>query len=267
MLSWAQSEVASSESRPQDIPLEQHEKVFSWADVREIVGMYSKFFRAWLQYRILVPYNVVDSNRLDVIRRKPSERVIYKSWCKKIVAVYGSITAYMCAERLHWEPLPSSCAETETGPVFEAEDPTPFKNPSDYKILCNDWPYGSFGRNITHLIVWSKSRIPTQPDTGLVTPESRKLIDAFVEAIFINRLARDESKTPAGERVLWFKNWGALQSVRGLEHIHVLVEDVADTVVQEWTGEPLRDSENGVGQLEHSQNDEKPLEYPISGVL
>lgn len=139
----------------------------------------------------------------------------------------------MCAKRLQWTPLPSSSAQT--GPVFDACDPTPFSDVRDYKILRNDWPYGSFEVGITHLIVWSKSRIPTQEETGLVTPESRELIEGFVRKTFVDRLEREEQE--AGEKVLWFKNWGALQSVRGLEHIHVLVKDVPESIVDEWTGE------------------------------
>lgn len=140
----------------------------------------------------------------------------------------------MCAERLRWTPLPNASAE-ETGPVFDYHDATPFADPRDYRILPNDWPYGSFEPDITHLIVWSKSRIATDPEHGVVTPESRELIDAFVEKTFVKRL---ELEGPdASEKVLWFKNWGALQSVRGLEHIHVLVREVPDGVVEEWTGE------------------------------
>lgn len=139
----------------------------------------------------------------------------------------------MCAERLKWTPLPNSSAET--GPIFDYQDPTPFAHPSDFKILRNDWPYGSFEPEIVHLIVWSKPRIPTDPESGLMTPESRQLADAFVERTFVNRL--EQERPQAGDRVLWFKNWGALQSVRGLEHIHVLLRDVSESMVEEWTGE------------------------------
>ena len=213
MPTWTQSEIASSESEPQQIPPEQHDKVFSWADIKEIIA----------------------SNRLELIRRKPSERLVYKAWCKDIVAAYGSITAYMCAERLQWTPLPSSCAES--GPVFDVVDSTPFGNAGDFKILRNDWPYGSFEPDIIHLIVWSKPRIPTHPETGLMTPESRVLIDAFVHTTFVKRLEQENLDINAAEKVMWFKNWSALQSVRGLEHIHVLVKDVPKRIVEEWTGE------------------------------
>lgn len=208
---WVQSEVASSHSAPQQIPPEMHKKVFSWAEVKDLV----------------------EKKRLEVIRRKPSERVVYKAWCKDIINAYGSITVYLYTERLQWTPLPSSSAET--GPIFEACDPAPFRDPRDYRILRNDWPYGSFEAGITHLIVWSKPRIPTYEETGLPTTEAGQLIEDFVQKIFVSRLEREAPG--ASEKVVWFKNWDALQSVKGLEHIHVLVKDVPEAIVDEWTGE------------------------------
>ena len=130
-------------------------------------------------------------------------------------------------------PLPESSAES--GPMFDCHGPKPFADHRDFKILRNDWPYGSFAPDITHLIVWSKLRIETDPENGNVTPESRRSINAFVERTFVKRLEQNDPL--AGKRVLWLKNWGALQSVRGLEHVHVLVKDVPGSVVEEWTGE------------------------------
>lgn len=209
--SWSQAEIESSQAPQRPIAPNEHGKVFSWAEVRDIV----------------------ETNNLQLIRRKPSQRLVYKAWCKDIIAAYGSITAYMCTERLRWTPQPNSSADT--GPMFNYQDPTPFTQSSDFKILRNDWPYGSFEPGITHLIVWSKPRIPTDPESGPVTPESRQLIDRFIERTFVERMEREGIS--AGERVLWFKNWGALQSVRGLEHIHVLLKDVPGILVDELTGE------------------------------
>ena len=182
--------------------------------------------------------NDIENNRLDEIRRKPSERLVYKAWCKEIIAKYGSITAYMCMKRLQWTPLPSSSAET--GPLFDVCDPTPFGDPRDYNIQRNDWPYGSFEPGITHLIVWSKSRIPKDEKTGFVAQESKQLIEDFVQKTFVGRLEREGSD--AGEKVLWFKNWVSLQSVPGLEHVHVLVKNVPESIVDEWTGKKLLQS-------------------------
>ena len=175
-----------------------------------------------------------ENNQLDLIRRKPSERVHYKAWCKDIIADYGSITSYMCEKRLGWIPLAGSSAETDH--LFAAQNPTPFADARDYRILRNDWSYGAFSTDITHPIVWLKPRIVVEPETGLMTKESKALAEDFVDKMFVETLRKDDGPG-AKDRVLWFKNWTALQSVRGLEHIHVLVRDVSDEVITKWTGE------------------------------
>ncbi|EFQ99394.1 hypothetical protein MGYG_02406 [Nannizzia gypsea CBS 118893] len=80
--------------------------------------------------------------------------------------------------------------------------------------------------------------IDTTPENGDVTEESRTLIDDFVHRTFTSRL---NEFSDAADRVVWFKNWTALQSVRSLEHIHVLVRDVPDKIIVEWTGEEARE--------------------------
>lgn len=130
---------------------------------------------------------------------------------------------------MHWEPLPLS--STTTGPIFACRSCIPFANAEDYRILKNDWPYGVTS-NITHLVVWLKTRIPTQESDGDLTPESRRILQDFVRRTFEERLAKDGDSE---DRVLWFKNWSKLQSVRGLEHIHVLVRDVPQSILNEWT--------------------------------
>lgn len=143
-------------------------------------------------------------------------------WTAETKAAYGSMTNYLLENRLPkaWGPLP-----------FTPVSPIPFAEPSDYHVLKNDWPYG-LTPEITHIVVWTRTLIPTDPQTGDVTPESRRLIRDFVGRFFIDKLG------PGGEgRVMWFKNWVALQSVRSLEHIHVLVKDVDAETVEEWTRE------------------------------
>lgn len=143
-------------------------------------------------------------------------------WTAETKAVFGTMTNYLLANRLPkaWGSLP-----------FTPVSQTPFAKPSDYRVLKNDWPYG-LTPDITHLVVWTRTIIPTDPETGDVTPESRRLIQDFVKSYFVDKLG------PGGEdRVMWFKNWVALQSVRSLEHIHILVRDVDPETVQEWTTE------------------------------
>ena len=106
----------------------------------------------------------------------------------------------------------------------------PLQDPIDYKILINDWPYG-MPSNIKHLIIWSKTPFETDDDIGDLTPSARRSVDEFVTRTFTDRLENDKE-----DRVLWFKNWVALQSVRSLQHVHVLLKDPPEELLQEWLG-------------------------------
>lgn len=155
----------------------------------------------------------------------------YLTWSSQTKAAFGSITNFICEKRLHWEPVGSS--SNKTGPVFAYKSPIPFENSDDYKILPNDWPY-AWTPDMTHLVVWLKNSIPVDETTGDLTPESRHRIEDFVEKTFVDKLRQTGH---AEDSVLWFKNWAQLQSVRGMEHIHVLVRDVPDEIFFQWTGE------------------------------
>lgn len=80
------------------------------------------------------------------------------------------------------------------------------------------------------IVVWSKTPIATDGKIGDVTEESRKIIEDFVQRTFVARLNGDQN------RVIWFKNWVQLQSVRALEHVHVLVRNATKEDLDFWTG-------------------------------
>lgn len=148
-------------------------------------------------------------------------------------AEYGSVTNYIVQRRLGWT------ASKDGGDAghFPFHDPTPFADPRDYTILRNDWPYG-LAPGITHLVVWLKTPIAVKPDgDGDLTDESRTRIEDFVRRTFVARLEQTGRFPDPGDNVLWFKNWTGLQSVRALEHVHVLVRDVPEEIIVEWTGE------------------------------
>lgn len=84
---------------------------------------------------------------------------------------------------------------------------------------------------------------------GDLTPEARVIIEDFVERTFTRHLGE--------ENVLWFKNWASIQSVRSVEHIHVLVrgasqEFLSTLVGTEGNGEMIK----GIGQLEMGREKE-----------
>ena len=122
-------------------------------------------------------------------------------------------------------------------PVLSFKNPRPFADPDDYRILRNDWPYG-LSPGISHLIVWLRTPLAVESEEGHLTAESRALIDNFVQRTFVARLAQaSERFIDPQSHVLWFKNWVGLQSVRALEHVHILVRDVPEEILMEWSGE------------------------------
>lgn len=130
----------------------------------------------------------------------------------------------MIAERLRWTPLP--CDERTL--QFAHESSIPFQDPKDYAVLLNDWPYG-VDHGISHLIAWTKVPIPVSAESGDLTEESRRLVYDFVERYFVRHLEG------GWDRVLWFKNWSSLQSVRGVDYVHILVRGASSAVLEKWT--------------------------------
>ncbi|KAI1378337.1 hypothetical protein F4677DRAFT_391902 [Hypoxylon crocopeplum] len=165
---------------------------------------------------------VIGENNLSVLKRKPSDLRRYMKWTAETKAEYGSMPNYLIRHRL---------PQTWGSPPFAPASNIPFHDQSDYRVLINDWPYG-LTPNLTHIVVWSRTTIETDPETGDMTPESRSAVTGFVKRFFVDSLGLDGE-----DKVLWFKNWVALQSVRALEHIHVIVRDVEKDILNEWTKE------------------------------
>ena len=176
---------------------------------------------------------MIADNNLEILKRWPSDFRRYCEWTKQTKAKYGTITDFVCQERLRWTPLPSSTLET--GPIFECQCQELFGAREDYKILRNDWPYG-IDKDITHIVVWLKMRIPVEQQEGYLTLESRRALEDFVRVTFVQTLINNGIE--AEDRVRWFKNWTGLQSIRGLEHFHVLVKDVPENIIDTWTSNP-----------------------------
>ncbi|CAD6565572.1 MAG: hypothetical protein ASARMPRED_007335 [Alectoria sarmentosa] len=183
---------------------------------------------------------IIAANNLAILKRKPSDLHRYINWTNQTKAKYGSITAFILIERLHWEALPSVNGES---PSFQCKNTIPFVDPTDYKVLLNHWPYG-FTSDVTHIVIWSKIRIPEQKPKGNLTPESVALVQGFVQRTFVEPLSSHRPKPgvsgdsdTGSDRVLWFRNWTGLQSVRGLEHVHVLVRDAPKDLLDWWVGD------------------------------
>jgi hypothetical protein len=198
----------------------------------------------------------MQTSHLGALCRTPSQLALYNRWADMVRPVYGSVGNYVIKERLKWTPreVPGAAAGELS---FEAKSQVPFAHEEDYMILRNDWPYG-LEKGIFHVCVWLKNRIECEGPRGAMTREAWRITEEFVERTFRQPMveaekradngqgAKDEyeewdltweSSTNAGgdgKRVIWFKNWVELQSVRGLDHVHVLLRDPAPELVEKW---------------------------------
>ena len=168
-------------------------------------------------------HHLISIGELDELKRWPSQLKAYLAWTAYVKAKFGSATQYLLQQRLLWTPL------SDTGVFkFELKSETPFEDPADYKIIMNDWTY-AVTPGIKHIVVWSKKPLPVDRE-GALTTEGRKLVKEFVHREFRQKVGEEKE----GEKVQWFKNTTNLQSVRSLEHVHVLVRGADEEVLKLW---------------------------------
>jgi hypothetical protein len=216
-------------------------QIFSWEDCRRIIG------RRSLPLTTLSPSSLnsrhpSETRALDELKRRPANRIRYKAWAREIRSDYGTVPNYVSIERLGWGPLagctaPASSTAPSSG--LAPREETLLADPSDYKLLWNDWPYGSIAPGIVHLVLWSKVPFEADRVTGILDSPSQAIVKDFIEREIVQRLVRTEgvSADDARSRILWFKNGESLQSIRALEHIHILLKDAPQTVLVELTGD------------------------------
>lgn len=114
-------------------------------------------------------------------------------------------------------------------------------------MLINDWPYGN-EPGILHLVSWTKSPIPSDDTVGDLTPESREILERYIYETFIKDLGADN--------VLWFKNWASLQSVRSVEHIHILIRNYTPGFLAAVLGSDTSEEKNRpIGELIKEKDD------------
>jgi len=134
----------------------------------------------------------VAANRIDYLRRLPSDLRRYHAFTWKLKQDYGSVTNFLLEKRLGWSlPLEPRGA--------------PFECSGDIKILYNDWPYGVDPR-IVHLLVWTKFPLREDPETGDLTAEERVAIDEYVNKTFRTKVPADQVRTILLSRFCYFSN-------------------------------------------------------------
>lgn len=164
---------------------------------------------------------------MSLLRRTPTDLLNYIRWTIGIQDTFGSVLNFIIHHRLHWKTN-----------GFGSEGPFPYSSPilfsdnSDFKILLNDWPYG-MEPDMVHLVVWTKTPIATD-EQGDPTPQSRQLIDDFIQITFKDHIARGQYP---GDNVQWFRNRTKWQSVRSLDHMHIVLRDIDEEFVTRITGQ------------------------------
>ncbi|KAF2261932.1 hypothetical protein CC78DRAFT_499355 [Lojkania enalia] len=171
-------------------------------------------------------HHLISTNRLDELKRWPSFLKAYLAWSAHVKAKYGSATQYLLQQRLLWKPLNQSGAFR-----FELKSSIPFGHEEDYKILRNDWSY-AVTPGISHIVVWLKQPLDVDSE-GALTEAGRRHVTDFVRKRF-RVPAGETGEVREGEKVQWFKNTTNLQSVRSLEHVHILVRGVGEEMLREW---------------------------------
>jgi len=136
---------------------------------------------------------------------------------------------FLIRNRLYWDPEPN---EGEKGVKFKAKSSVPFQERSDYRIIVNDWPYG-WTEDIRHICVWLKNSLPVDSVRGAILPEGREMVDKFVRDSIEKRLG-----VVGEDKVIWFKNHTIIQSIPGIDHIHVLIRGIDDASIDRILEKP-----------------------------
>ena len=165
----------------------------------------------------------VATNRIDLFQRRPSQLRQYLKYMHELKKRYGSVMDFVQRERLHWD-------RTATLPLSSSSSPEQiFSDPTNYKILYNDWPYG-IDEDIVHLVVWTKHLLEDDSSTDDLTPRAREAIEAFVTRTFI-----EVDDGVDREQLIWFRNWRSLKSIHAIEHFHVMIHKPTVEFIQRIT--------------------------------
>ncbi|KAM9906279.1 hypothetical protein OXX69_006863 [Metschnikowia pulcherrima] len=176
---------------------------------------------------------IINTNDLDVFARSRSQTEKYHAFKRELRSKGTTVYKHLLTGSLKWakEDEIAGLPDSEIK-VASSGDPI-FTNADDLKIIKNDFPY-FFEDNVAHLCVWTKQPIVSDKSTALgdISKETRSVIDKYVYKTFVEKagIPRDN--------LVWFRNWEALQSVREISHIHVLIKDASNEQIEALIGTP-----------------------------
>lgn len=176
---------------------------------------------------------LVEQNDLSGLARSPKATEEYLAFKRTLRLTNTTVFKHLLTKLLQWA-TPEEVAGLADNEIRIASLGRPlFTEASDIKIILNDFPY-YFEPDVTHMCVWTKQPIPSDPISTLgdISPQLRARIEAYVVKTFVEGLGVSRDK------LVWLRNWDALQSVKEISHIHVIVKGLLQQQLDKVLGTP-----------------------------
>lgn len=182
----------------------------------------------WPEVRDIIRYN-----SLELFARSQETTEKYHQFKKELKDNGSTVFKHLVVNSLQWRTQEQVKNVKDDDIVVPASGAGLFQNALDLKIVRNDFPY-YFEDDVVHLCVWTKRRIESDPksEIGDLSPEMRALIEKYVQKTFVEWLGVDRND------LVWFRNWDALQSVKEISHVHVVVRGMTSEQLEKVLGGP-----------------------------
>lgn len=177
--------------------------------------------------------DIVRYNDLDAFARLGAQTESYLAFKRLLKQQNLTVFRHIVTQTLGWRRLEELEGVKDDKITVEASGDPIFTHPDDLKIVRNDFPY-YFEDDVTHLCVWTKRRIESDPNSSIgdLSQETRNIIERYVDQTFVKGLGIPR------ENLVWFRNWEALQSVKEISHVHVVVKGMTREQVAHVLGTP-----------------------------
>lgn len=187
------------------------QRPFKWAEVKEIIH----------------------HNELEVFARSAQTTEKYLGFKRQLNDGNTTVFKHLVVNTLHWCTKEEVALLADADIVVSDSGSELFSNAADLKVVQNDFPY-YFEDDVAHLCVWTKKRIDSDPNSALgdLSPATRAHIERYVAKTFVDGLGVPR------ENLVWFRNWEALQSVREISHVHVVVKGLTPEQLESVVGGP-----------------------------
>ncbi|CUS24456.1 LAQU0S16e02124g1_1 [Lachancea quebecensis] len=158
--------------------------------------------------------DLIASGELQDLKRTPRVAELYQQYRADLAEQHTTVVDAVIDRKLCWDRRELAALDARL-PTPEARAAAILSDPTLYKLLPNDFPY-DFDPRVSHLVLWSKVRIPLYKHCG-----SREMVPAVYDKI---QSFLQEKLRPHGVRhFTWFINYPHLQSVKAVSHIHILI--------------------------------------------